>query len=115
MTEEYLIENEEDELDFDGIWRAEIKCNMTKDQLINLLEECIRAQYKKMYKEDYINADPLDELLDVLKKGCVGWIDMTEDDLIDEIDNITDWFDKWLDEGRTHEVFEPVNDYINGD
>jgi len=80
-----------------------------------MLESCIREQYQRCFNEYGDNSDPLDELIYTFHNGCVGWIDMTEDGLIDEIDNITDWFDKWLDEGRTHEVFEPVNNFINGD
>ena len=104
MSEDYL-----------SVWRAEIKCNTTKDKLIDMLENCLKAQYRKYHDEYDYKVDPLDELMDTFKKGCVGWKNMTEDQLIDEIDGITDWFDMWCDEGATHAIFEPVENYINGE
>lgn len=104
MSEDYL-----------SVWRAEIKCNTTKAKLITMVESCVKAQYRYMYEQDYDNADPFNELIYVLNRGCVGWKNMTEDQLIDEIDNITDWFERWCDEGATHEIFEPVENYINGE
>ena len=104
MSEDYL-----------SVWRAEIKCNTTKAKLITMLESCIREQYNRCFDEYGNNSDPLDELIYTFHNGCVAWKDKTEDQLIDEIDGITDWFEMWCDEGATHEIFEPVERYLKGE